>query len=521
MSTQEAVVVSALKVEEKGINRENVQNILAELHDALGEDWATNDDAVLTSYGRDFTIAVGKKPNIVALPGSTRDVQTIMKLAKKYGMPVVPFSTGFNHAGLTLPRIGGILLDLKRMDKILKIDEESLTITIQPHVRNAVIYTAVKKHSASEGLPLRAAIPLTMGSASTLANYVARGGSGIMAKVGNTPEFIVNMTWVLPDGEIVKFGPSAVPEVEDIPVQWGPGPDLSGMFINADGMFGVCTEMTIKILPEWPIEKLYLFDAEDDDRSLESACDFIKNICQEDLIDFIYKSSYCQMATGLGIGDPVDLSESMPEDPVMVILSGWDEEEVEIRTEITEDIAEKTGMYAVDIAAFDYGEDLMFEPKYQKRIGPKIGSVMKHKGAFQFTACYVKIDKIPGMVKDYYKLREKYWRDSDPDVTPRMSMSGTAIQGPLPFCRVSTLEYDLWWDQGDPEEVKRASQLIRKANELNLKHGAMLWRNMYGYGEIHFPLLGKYFELLKKTKQVLDPDNIMHPDINPVTDDYV
>ena len=119
MSVQEEAVASDVGVEEKGINTENVEDILAELQDALGEEWATSDDAVLTGYGRDFTQAVGKKPNIVALPGSTEDVQLVMKLANKYGMPVVPFSTGFNHAGLTLPRTGGILLDLKRIKKMI------------------------------------------------------------------------------------------------------------------------------------------------------------------------------------------------------------------------------------------------------------------------------------------------------------------------------------------------------------------------------------------------------------------
>jgi FAD/FMN-containing dehydrogenase len=83
------------------------------------------------------------------------------------------------------------------------------------------------------------------------------------------------------------------------------------------------------------------------------------------------------------------------------------------------------------------------------------------------------------------------------------------------------LEYDFWWDPGNPEDVKRAALMIRKANELNAKHGAIPWRNMFGHGEIHLPRLGKYYELLKMTKKTLDPDNIMHPDIHPVTDDYV
>ena len=525
MSVQEEELVSATEVEEKGINTENVEDILAELQDALGEDWATSDTIVLTGYGRDFSQAVGKKPNVVALPGSTEEVQLVMKLANKYGMPVVPFSTGFNHGGLTLPRTGGILLDLKRMDKILDLDEESMTITIQPHVRNAVVYTAVNKHFATDDLRLRPALSGSMGSASALSNHIARGMAAIGHKVGNTPEFIVNMTWVLPDGEIVKLGPSAIPAVDNMPVQWGPGPDLSGMFINADGMFGVCTEMTIKLLAEWPIEKQYLYGAEEEERSLESAIEFVRNICQLDLIDFIYKSSYCQMAVAiameLGIDNAPDLAESLAANPVVLNLAGWDEEEIKIREEITEEIAEKAEMFLIDLDSLLAGQDFSVGPEHSKKIGPKIGAVMRYKGAFQFMACYAKLDKIPEIVKDFYKLRDKYWTDSDPEVTGQMSLAGSAIQGPLPFGRVSSLEYDFWWDPGNPEDVTRAALMIRKANELNAKHGAIPWRNMFGHGEIYLPLLGKYYELLKMTKKTLDPDNIMHPDIHPVTDDYV
>ena len=525
VEVEEKEVDSVMEVEEKGINAENVENILAELQDALGEDWATSDDAVLTCYGRDFTQAVGKKPNIVALPGSTEEVQLVMKLANKYGMPVVPFSTGFNHGGLTLPRIGGILLDLKRMDKILDLDEESMTITIQPHARNAVVYTAVNKHMATDDLRLRPALSGSMGSASAFSNHIARGMAAIGHKVGNTPEFIVNMTWVLPDGEIVKLGPSAIPAVDNMPVQWGPGPDLSGMFINADGMFGVCTEMTIKLLAEWPIERQYLYGAEDEERSLEAAIEFIRDICQQDLIDFIYKSSYCQMAVAiameLGIDNAPDLAESLAANPVVLNLAGWDEEEIKIREEITEEIAEKAEMFLIDLDTLLAGQDFSIGPEHSKKIGPKIGAVMRYKGAFQFMACYAKLDKIPEIVKDFYKLRDKYWKDSDPEVTGQMSLAGSAIQGPFPFGRVSTLEYDFWWDQGNPEDVARAALMIRKATELNAKHGAIPWRNMYGHGEICLPLLGKYYELLKMAKKTLDPDNIMHPDIHPVTDDYV
>jgi len=63
--------------------------------------------------------------------------------------------------------------------------------------------------------------------------------------------------------------------------------------------------------------------------------------------------------------------------------------------------------------------------------------------------------------------------------------------------------------------------MIHKTNKLLLKHGGSLWRNMFGAGEYHLPMWGKYFEILKKTKAAFDPANLMHPDVLPLTDDYV
>ena len=62
-------------------------------------------------------------------------------------------------------------------------------------------------------------------------------------------------------------------------------------------------------------------------------------------------------------------------------------------------------------------------------------------------------------------------------------MTDTDIQGPLPYGRVGSCEFDCWWDQGNPEEVKRATAMIHKTNKLMLKHGGSLFRNMFGAGE--------------------------------------
>ena len=58
------------------------------------------------------------------------------------------------------------------------------------------------------------------------------------------------MTWVLPNGEMLEVGPSAIPQVGNLPLHYCPGPEINGMFFNADGLFGICTELTAKLYPE-------------------------------------------------------------------------------------------------------------------------------------------------------------------------------------------------------------------------------------------------------------------------------
>ncbi|MBW1990275.1 MAG: FAD-binding oxidoreductase [Deltaproteobacteria bacterium] len=522
--------MSTTVVEQPGINPENISDLEAALAEALGEKWVSSDPAVLTAYSRDFTITPGNWPNVVVLPGSTEDVAEIIKIANRHQVPVVPMSTGFNHGGLCIPRRGGIMVDLiKRMDQVLAVDEESMTITIQPGVRNAVTYIASNKKWAVPGLRrLVPALPLTSGSTSTLSNYVARGGAATMLKHGNTPESIVSMTWVLPDGEVLVTGANAVPRVGVVPLPWGPGPDIAGMFINASGSFGICTEMTIKIFPEPVEEKFGVFDLEDpEDQPVEKVVDFFYKASRMDVCDFLYKTHGGAMANSSPDPDidREDLAEAMGEHLIIAIVAGDTEKEREIKWEAVVAAAEESGFYEVVLEIFaDYlgGVDkLGFVRGMRSRIGKDFGRVMGGKGSFQWTACNPKMEKIPETAAEYDLLLDKYWKPTDPNYPRKRTMAGTAIQGPYQFGRVGTLEYDYWWDPGNTETVKRATRMIQKATALNLKHKLPLWRNMYDSGEMHLPLLGTYWDLLKRAKRTFDPHNLMHPDVDPLTDDYI
>ena len=512
--------------QDTGIESDNLRAVEQRIKEALGEAWVSSNPVDLSAYGRDFTIYSGERPNIVVLPETTEEVQKVMRVAYEHKIPVVPLSTGFNHGGLTVPRKGGILVDLKRMKRLVEIDEETLTARFEPGVRMRNLFQECQKVTTYENLKLKPILPLTFGSVSLLSNYVSRGGPGSALKYGFGSDLTVNMTWVLPNGEILRTGPSSVPGVGNLGINWGPGPDISGMFFNADGAFGICTELTAKLYPDMPCEEPIqtgIFD--EDPEGIEKACNAIYDFSQEHLVEFMYKThpgTVCvNLASPLGVR-PEDLIPMTPKHPLFLLVTGMDEEEVRIRSELTQEVLARNEVMVMDrstlppeLSEFISGEQL------KASLGVEKNTVGTYRGAFQWQAGYVSVDRVAILTMEYKKLVKKYWKTSDVNVTMEDCMSGTVIQGPLPYARMGTIEFDYFWDQGNPEAVKRASVMIRKTTELLLEHGGIPIRNMFGFGELLLPRLGIYHDLVKKMRKAFDPANLMHPDVIPATDDYV
>jgi len=517
---------------ETGLTVDNLKEVLKKLQAAVGEEWASDNPVDVAGYGRDFTIFSGERPNIVVLPESAGQIQQIMRIAYAHGIPIVPQTTGFNHGGLTVSRKGGIQVDLRRMDQVCTVDPEAMTVTVSPAVRMRSVWWEAVRVQATEGVHLKPILPLTMASVSLLSNYVARGAPGTTAKHGTATELTVKMDWVLPNGETLQLGPGAVPGVGNLPLHYGPGPEISGMFFNADGQFGICTQLTAKLYPEYDnvteLEELITAAIAEPDghKAFRSIIDATYDVSRENITEFLYKGHPGTFA--LGITSKIegtrieDVIQMAPRHPLALMISGYDREEMEIKREILAEIMDRHGMFIIDVSMFgpELAEMISTDP-LKKSLGLKDNFAGTYKGAFQWTAAQVKLDILPDIAREYDKLVAKYWKTSDPRIPVEHAMTDTAVQGPLPYGRCGPCEFDYWWDQGNPEDVKRATTMIHKTNRLLLKFGGGLWRNMFGSGEYHLPLWGEYFRVLKQTKRAFDPANLMHPDVLPLTDDYL
>jgi alkyldihydroxyacetonephosphate synthase len=215
-----------------------------ELQDIVGHDDVTVREAERLAYSMDFYLVPQlwidrrqtlRKPDFIVFPESAAEVARIHKLAARHGLPVIPYGGGTGSQGGVVPLYGGIILDLKKMDRIVKIDEASLTVTAQPGINGQRLEWALNK----KGFTL-AHYPASEYGA-TLGGYVAARGSGTLStKYGKAEDMVVSMEVVLASGEIIRTLP--VPN-------HACGPGLLQLFVGSEGTLGTITEVTMRLDP--------------------------------------------------------------------------------------------------------------------------------------------------------------------------------------------------------------------------------------------------------------------------------
>lgn len=185
--------------------------------------------------------------DVIVYPGSAEEVSKVLVIANYYKIPVYPWGGGAGSQGGALPLKGGILLDTKRMNKVLDFDEESLTITAE----TGIVYTQLEYYANQRGYSLMH-YPSSI-NCSTLGGFLAHNGVGVLStKYGKIDDQCVNVEMVIPSGKILQSAP--VPKHSS-------GPSLMGIFLGSEGTLGVMTKATMKMhrLPEVRKFRAFLF----------------------------------------------------------------------------------------------------------------------------------------------------------------------------------------------------------------------------------------------------------------------
>ena len=239
--------------------KENLETALGKLKDLLGDEWATNDKTIRSNYSRDQSTIKKVMPHIVALPSGTEEVSGVLKIANEHNIPVIVGSCRINQSGECIPRRGGIVVDLVRLDKILELDEEGMYATVQPYVKWQELQIEGENLGYWEGRALYGCKPEAPASASVMGNTLGYGLSFHNIWYGAGYNRIVSMKSVLSDGTVVTLGSESIPNVGKVPGAQGPGMMLDQMHCMMRGKLGFVTELTVELFPWGKYRRYYAF----------------------------------------------------------------------------------------------------------------------------------------------------------------------------------------------------------------------------------------------------------------------
>src|SRR6478736_5532460 len=234
--------------------------VLAEIRAVVGERQAITEPEQLRVYNCDGLTGWRAMPELVALPGSTAEVQGLVRICAREGLPFVARGAGTGLSGGALPVADGIVISLARMNRILEVDLPSQRVVVEPGVANIDVTRAV----AAAGY-FYAPDPSSQHVCTIGGNVAENSGGAHCLKNGFTVNHVTGLTVVLPDGEIVGLGGKALdPD----------GPDLLGAFIGSEGTLGIATEITLRIVrkPEAVTTQLAAF------RSIDAAGEAVSAI---------------------------------------------------------------------------------------------------------------------------------------------------------------------------------------------------------------------------------------------------
>ncbi|BAZ94164.1 glycolate oxidase [Thiohalobacter sp. COW1] len=217
------------------VERPSRARIIADLQALLGDAGLLHLPEDLHPYECDGLSAYRQLPLAVALPETVEQVRAVLGYASRHAIPVVARGAGTGLSGGALPHTEGILLSLAKFNRILDIDPRNRTARVQPGVRNLAISEAAKPYGLYYAPDPSSQIACSIGG-----NVAENSGGVHCLKYGLTVHNLVELEILTIDGERLRIG-NAAPDA--------PGYDLLALMTGSEGMLGVITEVTVKLLP--------------------------------------------------------------------------------------------------------------------------------------------------------------------------------------------------------------------------------------------------------------------------------
>lgn len=435
-------------------------------------------DAVSDDFGKDELVALAKKPDVLIFVQSAEEISKVMTYANENKIPVVVRGSGTGLVGGCIPIEGGIVLCTSKMNKILELDENNLTLTVEPGVLLLDIYEYVESRGYFYA-------PDPGEKTATIGGNISTNAGGMRAvKYGTTREWVVGLEVVLPSGKIEQFGRKVVKDSS--------GYSLKNLIIGSEGTLAIVTKAILKLIPK-PKETLSLLvPFETREKAIEAVPEIIKAQFNTIAIEFFERNTILLSEEFLSKKFPEKRNDAY----ILLTFEGSTKAELKASYERAADIC---------INQLDGVDAFMIDTQERRE------AVWKARGSFleaiksstkEMDECDVVVPRseVSNYIKFTYELQEKY--------KIRIPSFGHAGDGNL---HIYICRDDYSKEEFDEILLKVFEELYKRAREVG---GLVSGEHGIGFAKKSYLIeqLGEtQVNLMNGIKKVFDPNNILNP----------
>ena len=413
-------------------------------------------------------------PDIVVRPRDTNDVSNTLKIANKYEVPICARGAGSGLTGGAVPLKGGIVFDLKNMDRIVEICPEDFVATVEPGV--------VTKHLQDEVARFDLFYPPDPSSAafSTIGGNVAECAGGITGlKYGVTRDYILALEIVLPDGSVINTGGKTL--------RSDAGYDLTRLFTGSEGTLGIFTKITVRLIPKPEKIRTLAAHFSDKDDAIDAADSIIDNNVLPRTLEFLDQMTITAVRghTGTDIGEDVKAL-------LLIDLDGTDES-INHEMSIVENVCKESNAFWTKVSETAKERDVIWAAR--RSISPALYNIAPHKINEDICVPRSKIKEILRRVDQIKKEQPIY-----------IANFGHIGDGNI---HVNIMYND---DPGQKElaEIvvnKVMREVVELGGSISGEHG--IGNKKSQFMELEIP--PHEYEIMKRFKSFFDPKGIMNP----------
>ncbi len=453
------------------------QNDIAYFKSILTENLVITDTQALDYYSRDYTEDLYYKPSLVLIPENAMQISAIMKYCNENKIVVTARGAGTGLSGGCLPIMGGVVISLLKLNKIISIDSNNFQAIVEPGVINEELQQAVQ----ALGL-FYPPDPASKGSCTIGGNVAHSSGGPRCVKYGTTRDYVLNLEVVLPTGEIIQTGANVLKN--------STGYNLTQLMVGSEGTLGIVTKITLKLLSYPPYRALMLASF----ASASNACACVSQILSAGItpsaLEFMDKKGVEISTSKQNI--PFEFGDEKAY--LLIEIDAFNTEDLMPQCEKIYTVLERMGVLNVLIA-----EDAETKEKLWK-IRRSIGELVKQISIYKEEDTVVTRSYLPQLYEGVQQISQQYGFET--------VCYGHAGDGNLHINILKNNLSDEFWDNELPKAIRKIFELCKQyGGTISGEHGIGLVQKQY-LDVVFQPI---HFELMKGIKKTFDPNNILNP----------